>query len=473
MEQQKDITKINPIKNLGDLIVPSKKEAIIETSGKIVTFKDLEVLAQSVAGYLSTRTKSNIGIIANNSINFIAAYLGILKAGHTAVLISSKFPKPTVDYILEDSKINLVFTDQQVKGIDSIEINSIENFPQVAFESYSPSEDDLAVIMYTSGSTGKPKGVKLTHKNHRWILEKRVETNKFSLARLIVAAPCYHMNGLSVLESALLGNATAILMPAFEVNEFVDAIEKYSVNLITSVPSMMASVSTLLKEAEKNLPSVKQIVMASAPVSKQLYQQVKETFPSARIKIAYGITEVGPGIFGQHPELPTPEMSVGYPIPGIEYRLVNSILEIKSPSMLKDYTNLSSKITDDGYFITGDMFTVDENGFYFFQGRADDMFVSGGHNIYPSKIEEILEECFGVDKIAVFGLDDDVKGSKPYAFVKLNQNGTIDNVKDYALKNLPIYEIPRQFFEIDFWPLTPVGKVDKKALIEIAKEILR
>jgi long-chain acyl-CoA synthetase len=473
MEQHEDTTKINLIKNLGDLIVPSDKEAIIETSGNTITFNSLEMLAQSVAGYLLTVPKSNIGIIANNSINFIAAYLGILKAGHTAVLISSKFPKSTVDYILKDSKINLVFTDQYVDGVDNINIRLIDQFVPAKINSYMPANDDVAVILYTSGSTGQPKGVKLTHSNHRWILEKRVETNKFSLARIIVAAPCYHMNGLSVLESSLLGNATAILMPSFEVSEFVNAIEKYSVNLITSVPSMMVLVTALLKEAKKNLPSVKQIVMASAPVSKQLYQQVKETFPSARIKIAYGITEVGPGIFGQHPKLPTPEMSVGYPIPGIEYRLVNSVLEIKSPSMLKDYTNLSSKLTDDGYFVTGDTFTVDKNGFYFFQSRIDDMFVSGGHNIYPSRIEEILEVYTGVDNVVVFGLEDQVKGYKPYAFVKLNQPGNLDSVKDYALKNLPIYEMPRQFFEITVWPLTPIGKIDKKALIEIAKEILR
>lgn len=470
MVQQNDITKIYPIKNLGDILSISDKTAIIESSGKTITFKELELLAQSVANFLSNRSKSNIALIGSNSINFIATYLGILKAGHTAVLISSKFPIPTIEYILKDSNIELIFSD--IDNDKHCGISSIEDIPIAAFESYQPTEDDVAVILYTSGSTGIPKGVKLSHKNHRWILEQRVKTNNLLHTRMLIAAPCYHMNGLSVLETVLLGNGTAVLLPFFEVNSFIDAIETHAVNLITSVPSMMALVVNVLKITKKDMSSVKQIVMASSPVSKHLYYQVKEIFSLANVKIAYGITEVGPGIFGKHPSLSTPDMSVGYPLPGIEYRLVNSILEIKSPSMLKGYTNFASKLTEDGYFVTGDIFSKDKNGFYFFQGRADDMFVSGGHNIYPSKIEEILENNTDVDSVVVIGLPDDIKGHKPYAFVKLKYADTMQTVKQYAQKNLPIYEVPRQFFEIKIWPLTSIGKVDKKALISLANKLL-
>lgn len=328
------------------------------------------------------------------------------------------------------------------------------------------------MILYTSGSTGIPKGVKLSHKHHRWILEQRVKTNNISQTRMLIAAPCYHMNGLSSLETSLLGNGTAILLPFFEVNSFLDSIEKHAVNVITSVPSMMALCIPVLQQLKKDMSSVRQIVMASAPVSKKLYREVKKMFPLANVKIAYGITEVGPGIFGKHPTLSTPDMSVGYPLPGIEYRLVNSILEIKSPSMLNGYTNFSTRLTDDGYFVTGDIFSIDENGFYFFQGRADDMFVSGGHNIYPSKIEEILQKNEYVDSAVVIGLPDDIKGYKPYAFVKLKSKNAILSVKQHAEENLPIYEVPRQLFEIESWPLSPIGKVDKKSLISLAKKLL-
>lgn len=465
MAQQTDTTKTYPIKNLGDILSISDKTAIIESSGKTATFKQLELLTQSVANFLSNRPRSNIALIGNNSINFIATYLGILKAGHTAVLISPKFPTATIEYILKDSNVELTFSDDNLQ--------SIVDLPTAEFKSYQPTDHDIAVILYTSGSTGTPKGVKLSHKNHRWILEQRVKANKILQTRMLIAAPCYHMNGLSVLETALLGNGTAVLLPFFEVDSFVNSIETHAVNLITSVPSMMAAVVNALKTAKKDMSSVRQVVMASAPVSKKLYQEVKEMFPRANVKIAYGITEVGPGIFGKHPTLPTPDMSVGYTLPGIEYRLTNSILEIKSPSMLDSYTNVASKLTDDGYFVTGDIFSIDDNGFYFFQGRADDMFVSGGHNIYPSKIEEILQGNDHVDSVAVIGLPDDIKGHKPYAFVKLKYKDSMPFVKQHALENLPIYEVPRKFFEIESWPLSPIGKIDKKALISLANTLLR
>ena len=458
--------------NLGDLISRSTKEAIIEGSGKTITFEVLENLAQSIAAHLSELPRSNIGLISDNSINFVAVYLGIMKAGHTAVLISSKFPDTTIDYILKDAGISLVFSDREVNNINTTSLKDLNQYPSKEFKSYQPTESDIAVILYTSGSTGIPKGVKLSHKHHRWILEQRVKTNNISQTRMLIAAPCYHMNGLSALETSLLGNGTAVLLPFFEVNSFLDSIEKHAVNVITSVPSMMALCIPVLQQHKKDMSSVRQIVMASAPVSEKLYREVKEMFPSANVKIAYGITEVGPGIFGKHPTLATPDMSVGYPLPGIEYRLVNSILEIKSPSMLDSYTNFASKLTDDGYFITGDIFSIDENGFYFFQGRADDMFVSGGHNIYPSKIEEVLQSNDGVDSVVVVGLPDDIKGYKPYAFVKLKSKDSIHSVKEHAQKSLPIYEVPRQFFEIESWPLSPIGKVDKKALISLAKKLL-
>ena len=125
MEQLEDITKTYPIKNLGDLLPNSQKVAIIESSSKAITYDSLEVRAQSIATFLSRRPKSNIGIIASNSINFVIVYLGILKAGHTAVLISTKFPSSTIDYILKDSNISLVFSDTEINSAENILLSDI------------------------------------------------------------------------------------------------------------------------------------------------------------------------------------------------------------------------------------------------------------------------------------------------------------------------------------------------------------
>jgi acyl-coenzyme A synthetase/AMP-(fatty) acid ligase len=185
----------------------------------------------------------------------------------------------------------------------------------------------------------------------------------------------------------------------------------------------------------------------------------------------YGITEVSPGMFGKHPTLPTPDMSVGYPTPGIDYRIVDGILQVRSPAMFLKYNNVTlNNVTEDGYFITNDLFEVDKDGFYFFLGRADDMFVCGGNNVYPRQIENVLEEHPFVQSAAVIGIEDDDKGMKPYAFVVSNL--AEDALKEYVLKFLPPSHCPRKIWTMDTMPLNSVNKIDKALLKEKAKHEL-
>jgi acyl-coenzyme A synthetase/AMP-(fatty) acid ligase len=231
----------------------------------------------------------------------------------------------------------------------------------------------------------------------------------------------------------------------------------------------------MLKEKELlvrlDLSCVKHIGMASAPVSRSLFNSLKSTFPKAAIVNNYGITEVSPGMFGKHPTLPTPDLSVGYPIPGIDYRIVDGILQVRSPSMFLKYNNLDIKnLTDDGYFITNDLFEVDKDGFYFFLGRGDDMFVCGGNNVYPRQIESVLESHPFVQYAVVIGVEDEDKGMKPYAFVVSNSNE--DELKTHALKFLPPSHCPRKIWNLETLPLNSVNKVDKAKLKEQARVLL-
>jgi acyl-CoA synthetase (AMP-forming)/AMP-acid ligase II len=216
--------------------------------------------------------------------------------------------------------------------------------------------------------------------------------------------------------------------------------------------------------------------MGSAPASRSLVNKLKENFRNARIIISYGLSEIGPSLFGKHPDnIPTPELSVGYPIKEIEYRLSNNILEIKSPSMMLDYINIEkSRFTDDGFYITNDLFEIDEQGFYFFKGRADDMFVSGGNNIFPRNIEIVLEENEMVFQSAVVAVSDEHKGNNPYAFLVLKKETEFfeKELENYCRQRLFPFECPRKFWKIDEMPLNEVGKIDKKKLQKMAEEML-
>ena len=468
-------------KNLGDLIDLSKdltKVAVIDSKSRQYTYQQINDLANAVANGLSSqgyKPADRIAIIAFNSIEFIATYLGILKLGAVVVLINAKAPQEQIDYILTDSSACLIFSDRELTSkLPVKQLDCIHAFTSSEFISYEPTDIDPAIFLYTSGSTGNPKGVMISHKNHLWMILGKARDKFMPQRRILVAAPCYHMNGLSNMETSLAGYATLILMPKFDARECLQAIAANRVNSISSVPTMIA---LMLNETDLvsslDLTCIRHILMGSAPVSKSLYYSIKQTFPNVVITIAYGLTEVGPGLFGRHATLPTPEMSVGYPISGIDYRLVDGVLQIRSPSMMMRYNNIdTAAITQDGFFITNDLFRVDENGFYYFEGRADDMFVSGGNNIYPRQVEIALESHPAVMSAAVIGLEDDMKGVKPYAFVILKELTTVDSIKDHALTKLAPSHCPRQIWITDTMPLNGVNKVDKKKLQDRALDLL-
>jgi long-chain acyl-CoA synthetase len=220
--------------------------------------------------------------------------------------------------------------------------------------------------------------------------------------------------------------------------------------------------------------------MGSAPVTQGLIDQVRSLFPKAQITNGYGTTEAGPLVFGPHPlGLPQPELSTGYPHPQVALRLVRDgrevedegVLEMKCGALMTRYHKLpeatARAMTPDGYYRTGDVFRRDADGFFFFVGRVDDMFVCGGENIYPGEVEKMLERHPGIHQAAVLPVPDELKGQKPVAFVvRAAAHAALDEqaVKDFALANAPAYQHPRRVFFIDEMPLAGTNKIDKRRL---------
>jgi acyl-CoA synthetase (AMP-forming)/AMP-acid ligase II len=192
-------------------------------------------------------------------------------------------------------------------------------------------------------------------------------------------------------------------------------------------------------------------------------------------------------VFGPHPNgIPQPEMSVGYPHREVELRLVDGsdrnarqgVLEMKCPALMNGYHNrpdVRPPFTPDGYYVTGDVFRRDQDGFHYFVGRTDDMFVSGGENIYPADVERMLERHPGVAQAAVVPIDDDIKGQKPVAFViaKAGHAPSEDEIKQFALAHAPAYQHPRYVWFLDQLPLASTNKVDRDALHRLAEDHLR
>jgi long-chain acyl-CoA synthetase len=345
-----------------------------------------------------------------------------------------------------------------------------------------PQQGETAMFLYTSGSTGKPKGVVLSHESHLWVVRTRLaspgsSSEATSEHRLLIAAPLYHMNALALSMLAAAAHATIVLMPQFSARDYISAIEQYRCTWLTAVPPMMAM---MLREKDllerTDLSSVRTLRMGSAPVSASLMARLRALFPKASIVNAYGTTEAGPVVFGPHPKgLPQPELSVGYPHPAVSLRLAEGVLQMKSPALMTGYHKLPeathAAFTEDGYYITGDVFSVDQNGFHTFVGRVDDMFVSGGENIYPSEVEKMLEHHPAVEQAAVIPMPDEIKGTKPVAFVVLKRGSAAkeEELKRYALANAPAYQHPRRVWFLPELPLAGTNKVDRKALARLAE----
>ena len=243
-------------------------------------------------------------------------------------------------------------------------------------------------------------------------------------------------------------------------------------------------IAMMLKEkallATTDLSSVEFLRMGSAPVSPLLIAGVREVFPTTVVTNGYGTTEAGPVVFGSHPTgLPQPELSVGYPHPKVQVRLVDGanrqadegVLEMKCPALMVGYHNrpdLKPPFTNDGFYITGDVFRRDEHGFYYFVGRVDDMFVCGGENIYPGEVEKMLETT-AIEQACVIPIDDDIV--KPVAFVVLCPGATLtdEDIKRYALAHAPAYQHPRFVWCIDALPLSSTNKVDRQQLAAAAR----
>lgn len=493
-------------RNQGDLIPPgADRDAVAlialddALAAREFTFGQLDDLANAVARGLlrrGLRRGDRVAVLSANNGEFLATLLGTQRAGLVLVPVNYRFPQALSDFVIADSGAVLVFTDAARRGqapaglpavvFDGTGDESFDAFLDPGpFTPVEPEPGEPAFFMYTSGSTGKPKGVVLSHQSHLWVVKTRLGGQRHREQRYLIAAPMYHMNALALSQLALAGESSIVLMSQFKARPYIEAIHRYRPTWLTSVPPMMAMA---LREtdalAQADLSSVQVVRMGSAPVSEALFAAIQRALPQARIINSYGTSEGGPVTFGPHPDgLPQPRMSVGYAHPQVGVRLVDAegreaeqgVLQLKSPAIMNGYHNrpdIRGAITSDGYYVTGDVLRRDAEGFYYFVGRDDDMFVCGGENIFPGEVEKVLETHPGIQQACVVPVPDDIKGHKPVAYVVAAPGVQLEEaaIKRYALAHMPAFQHPRRVWVLDALPLATTNKVDRKLLLRQATE---
>ncbi|WP_411032832.1 class I adenylate-forming enzyme family protein [Shinella sp. BYT-45] len=467
---------------------------------RVVDYPTYNASCDSVARGLlerGLRPGDRIGVYCSNRLEFLEVFYGAMRAGIVPVMMGILQPKDTIAWIVEQTGLRLVFCERAlasnlpgdtpavlVDGDGAAGLTALKR--PGPFEPFVPEYDSTAFIAYTSGSTGRPKGALLSHRAHSWVARTISQDRDFSPAdTMIVAAPLYHKHAMNSIKCVLYGGSTVVLLRKFDAKTYVSAINRYRPTIVSGVPTIFAMILQQRELLEGNDYSfVRLATMGGAPASDQLIDSVAELFPNAKINLIFGITETSAALFGNHPQgLARPRHSVGYPVAGNEFRLVGGesdafgTLLVRSPGLMSGYLNnpeeTAKRIDADGWYNTGDILRRDEQGWYYFVGRSDDMFTSSGHNIYPAEVELVLERHADIEQAVVVPAPHEIKHTVPYAFVVKRAGSSLNEraVQDHVLRNAPPYQYPRKVVFLDKLPMTNVGKIDRRALEAEARRL--
>ena len=489
--------------NLGKAFahVPDQAQAaLIDLSAagapRMVSYGEFDALCDAVARGISRAgvpSGAQVGLMAANSARALAVLLGTLRAGRVAVPLNPRAGAEALTQMAADAELTLCFCDSSgaralPEGLRCVRLEG-EDFDHFIdpgpFEAHQPADDDTALILFTSGSTGRPKGVLLSHASQLLIAKgyaTAAMADCLKAGPTVVAAPLFHMNATVFCTLTLMMGGAMVLLPRFETQAFMDALTRYGVSVVSGVPTMAALIAQQA-QADTRYPAVKLVTIGSAPLSEAVLAQVHRLFPEAGVINSYGTTETGAGYFGSHPEgRPRPPMSVGCVQPHARMRLVGGatpdegVLEIHCATRMSGYLkrqDLTAAKLREGWIHTGDIMRRDADGWYYFVGRADDMFVCAGENVYPGEVERLLERHAEVLEVCVLPFADEVRGHVPVAFVVLRAGAVPSEqaLKDHVLSRAAPHLHPRRIWFIDQMPLAGTNKIDRRELQERALKL--
>ena len=349
-------------------------------------------------------------------------------------------------------------------------------------------DDDLALLQYTGGTTGLSKGVMLTHTNlnanaaqiNAWLpdLEPGREV-------ILAVLPFFHSYGMTTcLTLGMRIGAAIVLLPRFELKRVFEAIDKYRPTVFPGVPTMYVAINNSPEASKHDLSSIKACVSGAAPLPLEVSEEF-ERLSGGRLVEGYGLTESSPvthanPIYGKRKV-----GSIGMPIPNTVARVADpedlskampvgekGELAVKGPQVMKGYWNRPEEtagvLLDDGWLLTGDMATMDEEGYFAIVDRKKDLIIAGGYNIYPREVEEVLYEHPKIKEACVAGVPHSYMGEVVKAFVVLRdgQEATVEEIRDFAKERLAAYKVPRLVEFRDELPKTMIGKVLRRKLVE-------
>lgn len=477
-----------------------KRIAII-TEKEQITYESLNQDVNKLAYYLKLelgiKTGDRIAILSQNRYEYIVLLFAIAKLECIAVPLNIRLTANELVYQLNDSGTEVLFTEdifqqtsislQKETGLkEIIPIDTIMNL-HGGNENVSVEINESApyLICYTSGTTGKPKGAVLTQNNMFWnAINNSVAIDITSSDRSLVLLPLFHIGGIGLFAFPTLFVGGSIILPEgkFDSEEALLMTEQHQVTIIMGVPTIHQAILQSPSFDKTDLKSVRWFYNGGAPCPHDLIQAFFDK--GLLFGQGFGMTETSPSLFMLSKEDAEQKIgSIGKPVLFCEYRLIDSEgtivregdvgeLIVRGPIVMKEYWNrpeATAEALRNGWLYTGDLARVDEDGFLYIVGRKKEMIISGGENIYPLEVEQIIGQLEDVEEVAVVGVVDQKWGEVPVAFVVKKKESLLtgEEIIEYCNQYLARYKIPKQVEIIDQLPRNATGKIQKNQLVNM------
>ena len=491
----------NLAKNLTDTTRAHAGRVAVRVDDAAMTYRALDEASARVAGLLRERGLNpgdRVGLMMPNVAEMPVVYYGVLRAGGVVVPMNPLLKAREVAYYLGDSGAGLIFAWHAFAGAardgaDQVKAETIVvdgvGFPDLLasatpdFGVADAGEQDTAVILYTSGTTGHPKGAELTHGN----LISNTEVARVDIVQagpddvIFGGLPLFHVFGQTVaLNVAVAAGACLTLLPRFDAAHALRIIAGHRVTVFEGVPTMYVALLHQPDRADYDTSSLRMCISGGAALPVEVLRGFDDAF-GVPVLEGYGLSETSPVASFNHPGRVRKPGSIGTPIRDVRLRVVDGEgdevpqgevgeIAISGPNVMKGYwqrPEATAEAVRGGWFHTGDMGRVDEDGYFYIVDRKKDMIIRGGYNVYPREIEEVMYEHPAVAEAAVIGLPHSSLGEEVAAAVALKPGATATEaeLRDYVKSQVAAYKYPRHVWFVEALPKGATGKIQKRDIV--------
>jgi long-chain acyl-CoA synthetase len=484
--------------NLADLLtrtVAARPDGVaIKVDDSELSYAALDEATARVVGLLRAKgvqPGDRVAIMLPNVPYFPVCYYGALRAGAAVVPMNPLLKDREVAFYLADSETKLIFAWHQFAdaahggaeeaGAESVlvepgEFEALLGRCDPAADVAERDAGDTAVILYTSGTTGKPKGAELTHDNILRNVE--ISVGLFGIDERAVtlgALPFFHAFGQTcALNATVAVGGRLTLIPRFDGGKALEILERDGVTVFEGVPTMYAAMLNHPRADATDTSTLEVCVSGGAAMPVEVMRAFEEKF-GCQILEGYGLSETSPVASFNRRDRERKPGSIGLPVEGVEMKLLDDEdgvgeIAIRGHNVMKGYWRredaTAEAIDADGWFKTGDVGRIDEDGYFFIVDRKKELVIRGGFNIYPREIEEVLYEHPAVREAAVIGIPHESLGEEVAAAVALKSDADASaaELRDFVKQRVAAYKYPRQVWLVDDLPKGPTGKILKREI---------